>query len=384
MPTTNELPSAPITGTDDSGPGVTGQSNLGPGVSGESLGLSRSGFSGSQPASDGVLGTGNNGVHGVSSGANGVLGENSGSGCGVSGTSAAGDGVYGVNGAGSGTTPTYGCGVRGESESGYGLYGASKTSAGIYATSAEFAGNVSITGDVTMTGKFDGGSASAVHGVNGAGSGTTPQHACGVWGESADGYGLYGASKSSVGLYATSGEFGGNVSVTGNFSVTGDASFKGNFSHTGDASITGKLTAVDVILSGADCAEEFDIAGSELEPGTVAVLDNGGALGACATAYDKRVAGVVSGAGEFRPGVILDRRISSGKRAPIALVGKVYCKVDASYAAIEVGDLLTTSSTTGCAMKAADPMKAFGAVIGKALAPHSKGQALIPILVSLQ
>jgi hypothetical protein len=69
---------------------------------------------------------------------------------------------------------------------------------------------------------------------------------------------------------------------------------------------------------------------------------------------------------------------------PIALMGKVYCKVDASYGAIEVGDLLTTSSTPGHAMKANDPMKAFGSVIGKALRPLDSGEGLIPILIALQ
>jgi hypothetical protein len=35
-------------------------------------------------------------------------------------------------------------------------------------------------------------------------------------------------------------------------------------------------------------------------------------------------------------------------------------------------------------MKAADPLKAFGAVLGKALRPLHAGQALIPILITLQ
>ena len=65
-------------------------------------------------------------------------------------------------------------------------------------------------------------------------------------------------------------------------------------------------------------------------------------------------------------------------------MGKVYCKVDADYASIEVGDLLTTSSTPGHAMKADDPFKTFGAVIGKALRPLKAGRGLIPILVALQ
>ena len=71
-------------------------------------------------------------------------------------------------------------------------------------------------------------------------------------------------------------------------------------------------------------------------------------------------------------------------RMPLALVGKVYCKVDAGHGAIEIGDLLTTSPTPGHAMKAADPMRAFGAVIGKALRPLASGTGLIPILVALQ
>jgi hypothetical protein len=69
---------------------------------------------------------------------------------------------------------------------------------------------------------------------------------------------------------------------------------------------------------------------------------------------------------------------------PVALVGKVYCKVDAQYGPIEVGDLLTTSCTPGHAMKASDPLKAFGSVIGKALRPLEEGQGLIPILIALQ
>ena len=48
------------------------------------------------------------------------------------------------------------------------------------------------------------------------------------------------------------------------------------------------------------------------------------------------------------------------------------------------GDLLTTSATPGHAMAAADVLKAFGIVIGKALCPLKEGQGLIPILISLQ
>jgi hypothetical protein len=96
------------------------------------------------------------------------------------------------------------------------------------------------------------------------------------------------------------------------------------------------------------------------------------------------VAGVVSGAGDFRPGIVLDRQASDGSRRAVALMGKVYCQVDASFGPVAAGDMLTTSPTSGHAMKAADRERAFGAVLGKALKPLPQGSGLVPILVTLQ
>jgi hypothetical protein len=144
------------------------------------------------------------------------------------------------------------------------------------------------------------------------------------------------------------------------------------------------LDGADVIL--ADCAEDFDIADASCDatPGSVMVLDDTGAIRPSSKPYDKCAVGVVSGAGPFRPAIVLDRRESTANRKPIALIGKVCCKVDAQYGAIQVGDLLTTSPTPGHAMKADDPLKAFGAVIGKALCPLNEGLGLVPILIALQ
>jgi hypothetical protein len=143
--------------------------------------------------------------------------------------------------------------------------------------------------------------------------------------------------------------------------------------------------AGDIRMLGADLAEDFDVLDAEdIAPGTVVVLDQEGRLRQCAQAYDKKVAGIISGAGSYRPGIVLDNQRSRSNRLPVALMGKVYCKADADYAPIEVGDVLTTAPTPGHAMKATDPHKAFGAVIGKALRPLGKGQGLIPVLVSLQ
>jgi hypothetical protein len=140
----------------------------------------------------------------------------------------------------------------------------------------------------------------------------------------------------------------------------------------------------DIKLAGADCAEDFDISDQEhIEPGTVMVIDQDGRLRQNTEEYDKKVAGVISGAGECTPGIVLGKIDSTHTRLPVALMGKVYCKVDARQP-IDVGDLLVTSSIPGHAMKADDPLKAFGAVIGKALRPLRSGLGIIPILVSLQ
>jgi hypothetical protein len=171
----------------------------------------------------------------------------------------------------------------------------------------------------------------------------------------------------------------GSIKLEGS---TGDIVLR---SSDGSAKIRLEGNTGDIILANADCAEEFDIADPDaVEPGTVMVLDNCGQLQQSREAYDKKVAGVISGAGDFRPGIILDRRGQARNRMPLALVGKAFCKADAQYGSIRVGDLLTTSLTGGHAMKAIDPQQAFGAVLGKALRPLECGKGLIPILISLQ
>src|SRR5262245_36217942 len=70
----------------------------------------------------------------------------------------------------------------------------------------------------------------------------------------------------------------------------------------------------DIILRGGDCAEDFDVVEPEnVEPGSVMVIDQEGELRQCEKAYDRRVAGVISGAGNCRPGIILDKQQSNRK-----------------------------------------------------------------------
>ena len=151
----------------------------------------------------------------------------------------------------------------------------------------------------------------------------------------------------------------------------------------GQTSVIIDGAAGDIVLPNADVAEEFR-ASPGLHPGMVAVLDDHGELAVSQTAYDRRVAGVVSGAGQERPGIILGRRASTPSPKPIALVGRVYCLVDAEQEPVGVGDLLTTSDTPGHAMVATSRDRAFGAVLGKALAPLPSSRGLLPILVALQ
>jgi hypothetical protein len=206
--------------------------------------------------------------------------------------------------------------------------------------------------------------------VRGQSEGTGP----GVHGESRLGSGVLAISHagSMAAVEATNDAVGGiGISAKG-------GSLAGLF--VGDVEVRGDIRLVNA----GDCAENFDVEDSTEEPGTVMVASSNGRLRASNRPYDKRVAGVISGAGDLRPGVVLGSRGLMTDRLPIALIGRAYCKVDASYAPVEVGDLLTTSETRGHAMKATDPLLAFGSVIGKALQPVYSGVGLIPVLVALQ
>jgi hypothetical protein len=81
----------------------------------------------------------------------------------------------------------------------------------------------------------------------------------------------------------------------------------------------------------------------------------------------------------------LDRtKVESGQIGWMVTLGAfAHCKVDADFAAIKAGDLLTTSPTKGHAQKVLDPSKAVGAILGKALGSLHKGQGKIPVLVLL-
>jgi hypothetical protein len=145
------------------------------------------------------------------------------------------------------------------------------------------------------------------------------------------------------------------------------------------------------ITGGSDLSEQFDIRTQPDDlapsPGMVACIDleQSGALAVCQQGYDRTVAGVISGAGGVRPGMLMSQ---SGTEAdgqyPVALTGRVYVQADASYGSIQPGDLLTTSYTPGHVMKVSNYDQAQGAIIGKAMGGLEDGQGLVLVLVSLQ
>jgi hypothetical protein len=292
-----------------------------------------------------------------------------------------------------------GSGIGVVNQTGHGIWTESKGSyAGLVAKSAKGAAIQA----VSETGETFHGEANS---TTSAGIGVVNQTGFGIWAESkGDLAGIVGKSKSGHGIWGES--FGAAVGLVGK-SATGNgvhaeslgggnglyatsatgvgvrakgvnlaAYFEGNVEITGD-----------IRLVNADCAEEFEVS-NDIEPGTVMVLNGQCTLEPSSISYDKKVAGIISGAGGFKPGIVLDKQNQqqprTSRRAAVALIGKVYCKVDATVSPIEVGDLLTTSSTIGHAMKADCPISAFGSVIGKALQPLKNSKGIIPVLVALQ
>ena len=142
------------------------------------------------------------------------------------------------------------------------------------------------------------------------------------------------------------------------------------------------------ITGGSDVAESFEIAGaSEVIPGTVLAIDSAhpGSLRVCNEPYDLAVAGVVSGAAGVEPGLTLRQEGSvADGRHPVALSGRVYVRCTTESGPIEPGDLLTSSSSAGLAMKAVDFERRKGAVLGKAMSHLDAGNGLVLVLVSLQ
>lgn len=261
--------------------------------------------------------------------------------------------------------------ISGSTDSGVGLFGTSQTGTGVQGQSGDSgdAPNADLPAGVV-------GSSNANYGVYGSsanadgvkGACSSPLHA-----------GVSGINTAPVGPNAPAAF--GVWAWSNNTGVYGRGTPAAYFE--GDVQVTGDLVLVNSPAHG-DVAEDFDVEDdpSCQEPGTVLVIGACGKLRASTEAYDTRVAGVISGAGELRPAIVLQRVESGERRSPVALLGKTFCKVDATFGKVSAGDLLTTSPRPGHAMTVTDRVLAVGAILGKALSSLETGCGLIPILVS--
>jgi len=324
------------------------------------------GLLGSSGAARATAPSGLHGVHGVGDGV-GVYGEGGHTGVygageadAVKGESVSGNGVHGISGSGNGVTgaSTSAAGVDGHSATNYGIRGRSDSNNGV-------------TG---WTGTSTHGEISGVFGHSTEGTGVT--------GRSTNYNGMKAITQSKDHAALAAGNEGRGPAIYAQGGTDGiSAVFRGNVRLQ---SLDSGATIIE-LGEGLDYAEGFDVAADAgLGPGAVLVIDteHPGQLTLSRTAYDRKVAGIVAGAAGLGSGVRLG---ADGYDQDVALAGRVYCNVDATYGAIAAGDLLTTSPTPGYAMKVADHAKAQGAILGKAmdgLAAGEKGQILV--LVTLQ
>ena len=131
-----------------------------------------------------------------------------------------------------------------------------------------------------------------------------------------------------------------------------------------------------------DSAELFELATREgVGLGSVVAYDaQAGGLIPASAAQARLVIGVISGAGGFRPGIVIGSRADGTTDFPVSMSGVIKVRVSGEAGAIEPGDLLTPSSVPGVGMRAVDPVP--GTVFGKALEPWSgAGEGLVLMLV---
>ena len=284
--------------------------------------------------------------------------------------------VLGINSAMTGA----GSGVAGQSLSaqGYGVYGVGADGGygGKFICNGSNGFAVEGVSDTGFAGFFQGN----LH-VNGS---STFNGAVTTEGD-AGGYALYNRDAFTKRWVMYSRNSGGVDQLAFYSDTTGDVAA---LSPNGDMYLVGALsTTVLTIRGGADLAEPFPMTdGTAMEPGCVVVIDelHPGKLKLSASAYDKKVAGIISGAGGVQPGLRLHQDGVMEGDQHVALSGRVYVKADASTGVIEPGDMLTTSATPGHAMKATDAASAQGAILGKAMSRLDHDTGLVLVLVTLQ
>jgi hypothetical protein len=366
--------SAGVVGASFNGVGVNGQSSIGDGVHGTSSSPGAPDY----PDSSGIWGE-------ATAGGNGVLGTSDGDGYNAGGIGVSGrgqdKGVYGVTSTGG---PTH-AGVFGDNSAvnGTGVVGRGLAdgSAGVAGVADGHLNTTGVYGRGTLwAGNFDGNI--NVSGVATFGErqffGSTRRQMLNLWSTS---YGI--GVQNSTEYFRTDGGFawyyGGSHDDNQNAPGFGGTAL---MSLASDGTLTCKV----LTISGADVAEPFEISTKDLPKGSVVIIDekNPGQLKLSDCAYDKRVAGILSGANGVRAGICLSQPGFNDGGQNVALSGRVYVLADASSGSIRPGDLLTTSGTPGHAMSVTDHGKAQGAIIGKAMSALKEGKGMVLVLVTLQ
>jgi serine protease len=157
---------------------------------------------------------------------------------------------------------------------------------------------------------------------------------------------------------------------------------------------TGNVCADGSFNSGGADVAEYILASEPLEPGDVVELDphNPKHYRKVREPYSPWVAGVISTA----PGFVLGAKhlslalsvngegrgeVEPGERPLLALLGRVPVKATTESGPIRPGDMLTSASKPGYAMRCVDVTQCEGAIIGKALEALDMGEGMILMLV---
>jgi hypothetical protein len=229
-------------------------------------------------------------------------------------------------------------------------------------------------------------STGAGHGVSGASVSHT-----GTEGASESGIGVHGLSSRGPGVRGESNTGTGIVAMT----IQGPnviEAFRIN-QRVFAVTQTGAVLADGPYGGPADFAEMLPtVPGATCEPGDLLAINPDGLLERAASPGACNLAGVYS----TRPGFLGDMRLSSPDASaaadtrswvPVALIGVVPVRATADAGPIRPGDLLTSSSVPGRAMRA-DPAAGSASgrapsVIGKAMQPLPSGLGTINVLLTM-
>jgi len=235
-------------------------------------------------------------------------------------------------------------------------------------------GNLSTGGNATVFGNITGGNVSTAGVISATGN-------------------ITGGNITTGGVIRTTGNItGGNITTGG--TITGDAITGGNLLGLGNATVFGNITGGNIITTGivslssitktgfngvgnigsstntfnavfaratsalyADLAEMYksDI---EYAPGTVVIFGGDQEITQSTQSHDTRVAGVIS----TNPAFLMNSSINNHLELPVALTGRVPCRVQGP---VSKGDVLASGSLPGTAQKLSNWQP--GCVIGKSL-----------------